>query len=50
MLSFIGDMNPLSPTQYGVRKAHPTQHAILQDIVNGMRTNSDYSHVVFLLT
>jgi len=40
MIPFIVDMNLLSPSQYGFRKAHPTQHAVL-DIVNAMQTNMD---------
>jgi len=33
-------MNLLSPSQYGFRKAHSTQHAII-DIVYAMQTNMD---------
>ena len=33
MKSFIGDMNLLSASEYGFRKAHSTQHAI-PDIMN----------------
>ena len=38
--SFIGKNNLFSPSQYGCRKAHSTQHAIL-DIVNTIQTNTD---------
>ena len=40
MESFIGDMNLISPSQYGFQKAHSTQHAII-DIVYAMQTNMD---------
>ena len=40
MESFIEQNNLLSPFQYGFRKAHSTQHAIL-DIVNAIQTNMD---------
>ena len=40
MESFIEQNNLLSPSQYGFRKAHSTQHAIL-DIVNAIQTNMD---------
>ena len=40
MESFIEHKNLLSPSQYGFRKAHSTQHAIL-DIVNAIQTNMD---------
>ena len=36
--SFIEQKNLLTPSQYGFRKAHSTQHAIL-DIVNAIQTN-----------
>ena len=38
MESFIEQKNLLTPSQYGFRKAHSTQHAIL-DIVNAIQTN-----------
>ena len=38
MESFIEQKNLLTPSQYGFRKAHSTQHAIL-DIVNAIKTN-----------
>ena len=38
MESFIEQKNLLTPSQYGLRKAHSTQHAIL-DIVNAIQTN-----------
>ena len=38
MESFIEQKNLLTPSQYGFRKAHSTQHAIL-DIVNAVQTN-----------
>ena len=40
MESFIEQKNFLIPSQYGFRKAHSTQHAIL-DIVNAIQTNMD---------
>ena len=40
MESFIEQKNLLTPSQYGFRKAHSTQHAIL-DIVNAIQTNMD---------
>ena len=40
MESFIEKNNLFSPSQYGFRKAHSTQHAIL-DIVNTKQTNRD---------
>ena len=40
MKSFIEKNNLFSPSQYGFRKAHSTQHAIL-DIVNTIETNMD---------
>ena len=40
MESFIEENNLFSPSQYGFRKAHSTQHAIL-DIVNTIQTNMD---------
>ena len=40
MESFIEQKNLLTPSQYGFRKAHSTQHAIL-DIVNTVQTNMD---------
>ena len=40
MESFIEQKNLLSPSQYGFRKAHSTQHTIL-DIVNAIQTNMD---------
>ena len=43
MESFIEKNNLFSPSQYGFRKAHSIQHAIL-DIVNTMQTNMD-SHL-----
>ena len=36
--SFIEQKNLLTPTQYGFRKAHSTQHAIL-NIVNAIQTH-----------
>jgi len=38
MESFIEQNNLLTPCQHGFRKAHSTQHAIL-DIVNAIQTN-----------
>jgi len=38
MESFIEQNNLLTPSQYGFRKAHSTQHAIL-DILNAIQTN-----------
>ena len=40
MESFIEETNLFSPSQYGFRKAHSTQHAIL-DIVYTIQTNMD---------
>ena len=40
MESFIEQKNLLTPSQYGFRKAHSTQHAIL-DIVNAIQTNME---------
>ena len=40
MESFIEKNNLFYPSQYGFRKAHSTQHAIL-DIVNTIQTNMD---------
>jgi len=40
MESFIERKNLLSSSQYGFRKAHSTEHAIL-DIVNAIQTNMD---------
>ena len=40
MESFIEEKNLLTPSQYGFRKAHSTQHAIL-DIVNAIQSNMD---------
>ena len=40
MESFIEQKNLLCPSQYGFRKAHSTQHAIL-DIVNAIQTDMD---------
>lgn len=40
MESFIEQKNLLSPSQYGFRKGHSTQHAIL-DIVNAIQSNMD---------
>ena len=40
MESFIEKNNLFSPSQYGFRKSHSTQHAIL-DIVNTIQTNMD---------
>ena len=40
MESFIEQKNLLTPSQYGFRKAHSTQPAIL-DIVNAIQTNMD---------
>ena len=40
MESFIEQKNLLSTSQYGFRKGHSTQHAIL-DIVNAIQTNMD---------
>ena len=40
MESFIEQKNLLTPSQHGFRKAHSTQHAIL-DIVNAIQTNMD---------
>ena len=40
MESFIEQKDLLSSSQYGFRKAHSTQHAIL-DIVNAIQTNMD---------
>ena len=40
MESFIEQKNSLTPSQYAFRKAHSTQHAIL-DIVNAIQTNMD---------
>ena len=50
MESFIEKNNLFSPSQYGFRKAHATQHAIL-DIVNTIQTNMDkrlFSRGVFI--
>ena len=40
MVSFIEQNDILSPSQYGFRKAHSTQHAIL-DIVSTIQENMD---------
>ena len=40
MESFIEKNNMFSPSQYGFRKGHSTQHAIL-DIVKTIQTNMD---------
>ena len=40
--SFIEQKNLLTPSQYGFRKAHSTQHAIL-DVVNAIQTNMNNS-------
>ena len=40
MKSFIEKNNLFCPSQYGFRKAHSTEHAIL-DIVNTIQTNMD---------
>ena len=40
MESFIEQKTLLTPSQYDFRKAHSTQHAIL-DIVNAIQTNMD---------
>ena len=50
MESFIEKYNLFSPPKYGFRKAHSTQHAIL-DIVNTIQTNMDkrlFSFGVFI--
>ena len=50
MESFIEQKDLLSSSQYGFRKAHSTQHAIL-DIVNAIQTNMDkqlFSSGVFI--
>ena len=40
MQSFIDEKELLNSSQYGFRKAHSTQHAII-DIVNTIQTNMD---------
>ena len=40
MISFIEEKGLFYQAQYGFRKAHPTQHAIL-DIINTIQTNMD---------
>ena len=50
MESFIEQNDILSPSQYGFRKAHATQHAIL-DIVSTIQENMDkrlFSYGVFI--
>ena len=42
MESFIEASNILSSSQYGFRKAHSTQHAVL-DLLNVIQTNMDKS-------
>ena len=43
MISFINTHNLLYNAQYGFRKSHSTQHAIL-DIVNSIQSNMDKGH------
>ena len=43
MISFINTHNLLYKAQYGFRKSHSTQHAIL-DIVNSIQSNMDKGH------
>ena len=48
--SFIEQKNLLAPSQYGFRKTHSTQHAIL-DIVNAIQTNMNnrlFSYGIFI--
>ena len=40
MKLFIEKMNILSPSQYGFRQGHSTEHAIL-DIINAIQSNMD---------
>ena len=50
MKSFINEKEILNPSQYGFRKEHSTQHAVI-DIVNTIQTNMDkrlYSYGVFI--